>query len=239
MRAILVKDLNDSQSTFVITGDDAFHLIKVIRIEKNDPVLILNGKGLSATATVHSVTKKEVFLTVESFQHKSQPHNFSVICGKPKKSTCEEIIRLAVELGLQNVYFWNSQYSQQGDLSPERVQSIIKNSVEQSNNHWTPNIFFLNTLQDQTELNISLQSCDLVIFHNESPSTNFSPQNNSLNLLFAVGPEGGFSSRDIEELQNASSHAIFANLKTPILTTPTAIACATGFLLSAKNGRVI
>ncbi len=232
MRAILVENLTDTTKDLIITGDDAFHLIKVVRMNLHEMVLLLNGYGLSATAMITQITKKEVVLQVMETK-KSLPQNqLTLLCGKPKKNTCEEIIRLSVELGLRAVYFWDSQFAQKNDVSTERCATIIKNAMEQSNNTWKPNIYFLNRLSDSLELVKKMQIQPTVVFHNAKETVSTNTKQLGSELIFAIGPEGGFSKDDLSQLEQYCSTLNYMSLSTPILTSPTAVACATGFLLA-------
>jgi 16S rRNA (uracil1498-N3)-methyltransferase len=233
MRAVFLEEIDSKSKDIVITGDDAFHLIKVVRLKTSENILLLNGKGLMLYGRVENITKKQVIVSVDRFEFVEKKSHFTLLCGKPKKNTCEEIIRLSAELGLSHVYFWNSEFAQQGDVSADRIKSILKNAMEQSNLPWCPKIFFINNLKESTELMQNFSTLPLYIFHNGESSS--SPSKNNLeNCIFSIGPEGGFSKIDLELLQSLSLKHYFISIDTPIMTTPTAVACAAGFLHGFK-----
>lgn len=244
MRTVLIQDLENSAiKEYILKGDDAFHLSKVVRVKINQEIQITNGRGMKIRSQVKTISKNEVLLSIlETFETK-RPHNFSLLCGKPKKPTCEEIIRLGVELGLVHLFFWDSEFSQESIFSEDRLQQIVKNTMEQSNNLWLPKIHFIKNLSfalspEQQQLVHSSQS---FIFHNDPQSKPpaITSLLNELKLhdqtLLVVGPEGGLSIKDLEELKNVQPQSEFVSLPSPILTTPTAIASSVGYLFAKAS----
>ncbi len=229
MRTILIKNFdNTAIKEYVINGDDAFHLSKVVRVKINDEIQITNGQGDSFKSTVKNILKNEVILSIQSVSKFERPHNISLLCGKPKKNTCEEIIRLGVELGLVHIFFWESEFAQEGIFSEERLQQIIKNSMEQSNNLWLPKIEFIKNLS--TDM---IKNSHTYVFHNQLEEK---PKHINIKLndqmLIVVGPEGGLSKKDLRELKTIQPKCNFVSLPSPILTTPTAVATSAGYLFS-------
>ena len=234
MRTIFLPEINSNTLTqgFSIKGDDAFHLERVVRVQRGDALQITNGKGLSLICSIVEIKKNEVSLQVENTFEIPKTHSISLLCGKPKKSTCEEIIRLGVELGLEKIYFWESEFSQSSSFAPERLNSIIKNAMEQSNNYWQPNLNFISVLSK----NFFADFDDVILFHNRHQEKSEKQYTHAgKKLLFVVGPEGGLSANDITQITNFTNNCVMASLPTPIMTTPTAISCGFGYLINGVN----
>lgn len=235
MRTILIKNLEINQPTdLIISGDDAFHLSKVVRVKLNDEIQLTNGKGLAFSSHIKLITKKDIHLQIVSHKIFTRTHHIALLCGQTKKHTTEEIIRLAVELGITHLFFWKSEYGQDVTLSEQRIQLIIKNAMEQSNNYWLPEIYFIENLNSNLVLKNMMLTHGLAIFHNQidKKESEFHKEDNT---LICVGPEGGLSVKDLAELNTLNNHCRLISLATPILTTPSAVACSVGFML-AKNG---
>lgn len=227
MRALFLNFDNDTQSDLVITGDSAHHL-NVVRVKIGEELLLLNGKGFALKAKIKSVNKQEVSLQVLERLSKSPTHNLSLAIANPKKEAFEDIIKMAVELGIRNIYPLKSDFSQYDYVPSERVDRIIESALIQSNNYFKPvihpqqklenfllntsvKIYFFNSLVGQTEEELRV--------------------NESENGLLLIGPEGGFKKEEIELIRNSlNSHEI--HLSTPILRAPTALCTGVGFLLS-------
>ena len=204
-------------------------------MQEHEQVLLLNGKGTIAHCRVEKIQKKEVYVSVLSMNFIEQKSHQILLCGKPKKSTCEDIVRQAVELGLEAVYFWDSQYSQKCELNLERIKSILKNALEQSNNPWMPKISCISCLDDDEELKALMKNNYLHIFHQQSDQNIPRPSTFSSKILWAIGPEGGFSENDLNLLKKNAPQFYIHTLSTPIMTTPTAVACAAGYLLCLQK----
>lgn len=238
MRTVFVEHLNDPNlQEYVVINDDAFHLLKVVRVKLGEKIQIINGQGLLYNSEVKALSKNEVKLNITSCVYKKKSHRISLLCGQPKKSTCEEIIRLGVELGLESIVFWNSEFSQEGTFSEERLKQIIKNAMEQSNNLWQPTLSFIQDLTSSDHLK-TFQNGEKIIFHNQILNDETQTQiacNLSETILMIIGPEGGLSKNDLSVLENFYLDIKYIVLPSPILTTPTAISCGAGYLFSVAS----
>lgn len=242
MRTIFLPQISSTDfvhEDLVLDDKDYFHLINVLRLKTGDDVRVTNGKGLFANTKLNIQGKKSAYLKVEKYQiqDKDFSHTISLLCGIPKKSTVEEIIRLGIELGLKNICFWKSSYSQNTFPSQSRIELIVKNSMEQSNNFWEPTIHSFEKIPSNFFSNFD----HLVIFHNKEivNSKNMSTLGKNLtgNVLLLIGPEGGFSDSDLAYFQELNFLNLYSiNLPTPIMTTPTAISCAVGYILCHLKG---
>ena len=66
MRALYLKELKDNRAsnTITISGDQAHHLNKVVRVKVGEKVLLLDGEGLVVEADIESLDKKDVKLKI-------------------------------------------------------------------------------------------------------------------------------------------------------------------------------
>ena len=61
----------------LLTGDEAHHLVRAMRIEVGEQVELINGQGELAQAEVTSTSKREVHLKVLSLQEEGVDEGFS------------------------------------------------------------------------------------------------------------------------------------------------------------------
>jgi 16S rRNA (uracil1498-N3)-methyltransferase len=237
MRTIYLPELKNEivPKKIPLTGDDVFHLRNVLRSKLGTTIQVTNGQGLSLSTILTSLDQKGAELNVESYYQHQKFRQISLLCGQPKKNAVEEIIRIAIEIGLSHIYFWKSEFAQEGNISPSRLALIVKNSMEQSNNLWVPQVHFIDSLKES-----SFPSIDqMLVFHNNSEeraeSSDVAVLKSNHHILMTIGPEGGFSKKDLSLLFNLPFRAQFLSLKTPIMTTPTAVACALGYLLAKEE----
>ena len=139
MRAAYIEDLI-SQDQYSLTGEILHHLVNVIRIGKEEELLLLNGKGLSVSTLVTEVTKKS--LTLKKVSEKTTESKFCIdlILGIPKKEALELSLKEAVELGFRKIYLVRGSYSQNKVPEKERIQSLLISALEQSNSPFLPEV---------------------------------------------------------------------------------------------------
>lgn len=226
MRAIYYPfDKKGTLQTISVTGDSAKHL-QVVRIKGNEEILVLNGKGGKALTRVGVISKNQIELLVEQFIECDSPHQISLAIGTPKKEAFEDILKMAVELGVLNIYPLTTVFSQYVYHESERIQRILESALVQSNNSFMP------IVHSQIKLDIFLENLKIpLFFFNSRPSECEKVEKINGEKIVLIGPEGGFSSNE-EALIYSKTNVFSIHLPTPILRAPTAVASSIGYLLS-------
>lgn len=222
MRACYFPNLSsdDRNSEVIIDGDSFHHLKNVIRIKEQDELLLLNGEGLVAKTLVSKIGKKELIVNINDLKFHEDHRKISLVLGVPKKEAFESILKIAVELNLKKIYLYYSEFSQRQVEILERHKKLLISALEQSNAAYLPEI-----LEYQEE---QLKEATWVLFSNRAFNSidNFSKDKE---IVYFVGPEGGFSESEEEELlKRADGVALPSN----ILRAPTAVAAGYGFITS-------
>jgi len=226
MRAIYYPfDKSSETQHIVVTGDSAKHL-QVVRVKLNEEILVLNGKGTKATTLVSSISKNQIELFVQRVVECDVFHSIGLAIASPKKDAFEDILKMAVELGVLNIYPLSSEFSQYEYCESERVQRILESALVQSNNSFIP------TIHPQIKLENFLERLHSpLFFFNSRPLECGKVEKIIGEQVILIGPEGGFS--PAEEACIVSKSNVFSiHLPTPILRAPTAVASSVGYLLS-------
>lgn len=228
MRAIYYPfDTIGANQIISVVGDSAKHL-HVVRLKQGDEVLVLNGRGAKAQTKVDSISKNQIELVVQQLVHDEHSHQISLAIATPKKDAFEDILKMAVELGVLNIYPLSSDFSQYEFNESERVQRILESALVQSNNAFMP------LIHPQTELSYFLKNLKSpLFFFNSRPSKCGKPEKINGEKVILIGPEGGFSSAE-EALILTQANVFSIHLPTPILRAPTAVASSIGYLLSGQ-----
>lgn len=224
MRASFDPDLI-LQDSYVITHDRHHHLVNVIRIERGDELLLLNGKGLQVLTSVESISKRELRLKFVSEKQGASASSMDLALGIPKKDALELSLKQATELGFRKIYLVRSKYSQVRVPEADRLSSILVSALEQSNASYLPLIEEVSWEEipwDNYDSSLMLDS--------QSQKRQKTDQKAEALSLLVVGPEGGFSPEEISYL-HARPRMEVVTLPTPILRTPTALATGAGILL--------
>lgn len=225
MRAHRVKDLT-LEDNYVLRGDSLHHLVNVVRVEAGEDLLLLNGKGLMVLTTIEDISKKEIKLRFKANESREQKHIFDLVLGMPKREALELCLKEATELGFRKIYLVRSDYSQMRFPERERVEKLLVSALEQSNGSFLPEVV------EATWDNLPWGDYgEIILMDSQTLNAKTTAlSNDSRPSLLVVGPEGGFSAEEISRLHSVERIRI-ANLPTPILRTPTAVAVGAGLMI--------
>ncbi|MES2528446.1 MAG: RsmE family RNA methyltransferase [Bdellovibrionota bacterium] len=223
MRAVFLPDLS-SHHEYLLSGDILHHLVNVIRIEKDEELLLLNGRGLSVKTLVVEASKKILKLTTLSESTTERAFNLDLILGVPKKDALELSLKQAVELGFRKIYLVRSDYSQTKVPETDRIMSLLVSALEQSNSPFLPEVI------EADWKSVPWNDYGTVLMlDSQTGNAGKSKLVSKINCL-VIGPEGGFSPAELLDLRSRPQvEAIL--LPTPILRTPTAVATGAGLIL--------
>lgn len=225
MRAHWLNQLN-IQDEYTLTGDSLHHLVNVIRIEVNEKLLLLNGKGLFVETTVSSIGKKELRLKSYTHYEKKRSYEMDLVLAMPKRDALELSLKQATELGFARIFLVKSEYSQMRFPEEERTNKLLISALEQSNAAFFPEV----VPSEWNKIPWENYGEIFLLDSQTKDSKNAVVSEEDQRKLLIVGPEGGFSPEELKML-HALKFIRVVNLPTPILRTPTAVATGAGILL--------
>lgn len=231
MRAVLIRGFSPKEDSVELIGDDAHHLVKVVRVKIGEDVLILNGKGESFKSRVSSLTKKSAKLQIESSMAHNRKCLVDLALCPPKKDALADIVKYSVELGIKSIIPVKSNFSQGTLKNDERTARLVESAMIQSNNP------FLLEICDEMEfsnLDNLFESYDYVFYFSSISSNSFSPCKGLLpesKILVVIGPEGGLSKEEELQLTSQEKVEVF-QFNSWILRSQTAVATALGFIFN-------
>lgn len=223
--------LTEREQTLKITdGIKLNHFLKVLRMKVGESLLVFNSNGYYKEATIESIEKREIQISTRNLRLLETKHNVELAIAWLKKEAFEETLGIAVQLGIKRIHCLTSEFSQGPlDLSKERFERIIISSMEQSNFFYSPEIFYYNDLSDFTEQNSNIEKYVFTLPEgNESDLDK--PSVIRTRCIYMIGPEGGFSSREIKDL--LSKDVKIFHVPTAIMRAPVAVSCAMGYILA-------
>lgn len=227
MRAVVLRNHTISNDEIILNDDRFHHLKNVLRININDSILLLDGKGNSRKALVISINKKEILLRADGeVKHYEYTNNNTIALGLVKKDAFELAIRMCVELAFKKIILLKTEFSQNYPIKEDRLNKIIEVAMEQSNNPHYPKVDYIEFSE------LSLDDYESIIL--ASMSTNNTKNINKSDNLILIGPEGGFSKAE-EDIIKSHKNCAQLHFDTGILRTPTAIAAISGSVLAHIN----
>jgi len=218
----------------VLEKEDTHYLKNVMRLREGDNVLLFNSlDGEFEGKIISSDNNNTKVKLISKTKNISKQAKVSLVFSLIKSSKLDYLIQKCTEVGVKDFIPVISEKSVAKNLNTKRVQKIIKESCEQSNQ------LFLPAIQEIEKLEKKLKSFDKnsVIFFADINSSNKkidevlkSNKNHKFYLL--IGPEGDFSLKE-RDLLNKMTNCIPISLGQNILRSETA-AVAGLVLLNAQ-----
>jgi len=208
----LVDKLEDS-NLIEVSGDEAHHAIKVLRITVGEEILISDGAGNWVRASVENIDKKTFMARVleRGFQPEKSPR-LIVVQGLPKSDRVKDAIEILVESGVDLIIPWQADRSiskwQKDSLT--KWQSVAEAATKQSRRYRKPEI--IDGLSLSQLLEIESENSAVLVMH-ESATTKLSEVVTSKfagmsEIIIVIGPEGGISESELTVLEGAGAHIV-------------------------------
>ncbi|MDD2487746.1 MAG: RsmE family RNA methyltransferase [Candidatus Gracilibacteria bacterium] len=205
----------------MVDDKDFFHQIShVLRSRINDEVVLFNGDGFEYTYGISEITKKGINLGFKEKTHNKADLEVAVNLYQAlpnKYEKIEFIIQKGSEIGIRKFVFFNSERSQKliiNDKKIERFNFIIKEAIEQCGGNIMPEIIF------SEKMDLSGIRGKILVCHTKKPEDGKSvKKGGSEEINLFVGPEGGFSDKEIQELEKNGGEIL--NFGDRILRTET------------------
>lgn len=187
-------------NTATLSGEEAHHAEKVLRLTAGQSIEIFNGKGISAVATIAQINKKEISLVFNSVK-KSWDFELnlpSVAIAVPKNiARFEWFIEKATEIGVQSIFPLVCERSERNKLRIDRCEKIILAATKQSNRSVLPKIHEIQNFQDFLKDSVQFEQ-KLIAYCTPNSKLATNQIKTTKNTLFCIGPEGDFSEKEIE-----------------------------------------
>lgn len=209
--------------------DDSGHYVRtVLRLKKDDAIILFNGKGGEYTCELSEVSRKSVLITAKSWSDRSveSPLQVTLGLGISRGDRMDLSVQKAVELGVHQIIPLITErcvVQFKGEKKPQRLQhwqKIVQHAAEQSGRTVLPELIEIAALQNwvgnQQGLKVFLDP------YAEQSLAQLHPADMKVTLL--TGPEGGFA--DQERSIAKAAGFIPVRLGSRILRTETAAIAA-------------
>ena len=180
---------------------DSFHHLLVIKKREGDKIEVFNSKGQFLEASISLINKKacEIFSTGEV---KIKELNFPKISlGISEIKNFEKILNEVTQLGVYRVDCLSSERSKflkkPSEKKLERWKKVIIGACEQSGNNWMPEIGYMTLDEWQDEIS----SVNKFYLH-PGENKKIESLSNLDEIFFSIGPEGGFSPKEIDKMKS-------------------------------------
>ncbi len=226
MQRYFIDELDIQNKRCLITTSDCHHIKTVMRSKINDTIIVCNKNGICYKAVIDSF-EDGVACTL-SDELPSNDLNIKVDIAQAiiRRERFEYMIQKSTELGvnkiiptkMKNVIVKIDDKKQGKKI--ERWNILAKEASEQSHRNYLSSVSEINTLK---QIDFSIYDKVLVAYEKENNSTNLSKvlSKELKNICVVIGPEGGFTEKEIEYLEQ-QPNAELVGLGKRILRSETA-----------------
>ena len=196
-------DCNDiNEDVVTISGDEFWHLTKVLRYKVGYQIIVCNNKdGKDYYCTIKTIEKDYCTAIVQKICDNECKTKVAVTLYQalPKGDKIDLILQKAVELGVQDIVFFNSDYVSEKKFNLDRLNKINVEACKQCGRSRISNISGLLTFDKMLD---SLKIYDKVIICYEDEKVNSIKcelENCTYNnIAIIIGSEGGFSEQEVD-----------------------------------------
>ena len=213
----------------VLDGQEAAH-VRVLRLKPGDAALLLDGAGRIGRASLIEAGRKEARLTLHGWRFVPGPASRAVMALAVSKAVRRGFfMEKAVELGASGVWLWQGDYSQ-GRMPENAAKNCLGQMIagaKQCGNPWLPEVRALDGIGAVIGLAAGADY-RLLPWERQEGVAMLEPgmAGRPGTTVYVIGPEGGFSSRELAALREAAFTPV--SLGARILRCETAAALCLG-----------
>lgn len=224
---------NEGQSSATIEGQEARHIAQVLRYQTGDRICVSDGEGSRFECEISEIGKKHVRIVrlSSTFQPAPAVKKVMALGSIKKRDRLEFAVEKAVELDAWEICLFNADHSERSKLKRDRLEAVVRSAFKQCGRFYLPKLVVFESLDEvlnyytgyqayMAHLNkLTGQRVDKIVLADKS--------------LLLVGPEGGFSEREVR--LNAEYKGIFVELGLHRLRAETAVtAFLSNFLFTTE-----
>ncbi len=232
MHRFLVDDL--SLDDLHLPGEEAHHAVHVLRLQPGARVILVDGRGTTATANVVEAGKKGCSAQViERIMHGPERSTRIHLAVAPTKQNdrFEWFLEKAVEIGVDRITPLMTDRTERARLRTDRLLRVAVSAMKQSQRAWLPRIDEPMDLSALLKEELSAQRffgwCE---GEHQSLMTRYAP---TLDTIMLIGPEGDFTPAEAMQLREQGFGAV--SLGAARLRTETAALAACTWMSFAQQ----
>lgn len=199
----------------VLDTKESTHCIRVLRHKLGDKVKLMDGKGRFAVGNIIRDVKTRVEIDIEHIENIKRSESLLHIAIAPTKSNdrIEWFLEKATELDVAQITFLTTDNSERRKINIDRFEKIVLSAAKQSKSAYLPKLnsltsysSFLEIIKEKKDKFIAT-----LVAPDEDRFSNIFETNGEKVVL--VGPEGGFSKKELKLAQEESLQPILLGNK--------------------------
>ena len=244
MKRLFIPAEEIKGNTATIKGGDFHHLKNVLKKKVGDEIEIADDNGRIFKSIIKEIKEKEIVIELVDFKLiNPSPFYIRLFQAIPKGKSFENILQKVTELGINEIYPLITERTvvvyekERIKAKVEKWQKIIKESAKKVGNQFLPEIKFPISLN---EIKTCISGEQKILFweleEEVSLWTILEKNGFSKNIDVVIGPEGGFSIKEVEYLKELGFTTV--SLGKRIYTVETAVIVALSNLIFCLERKV-
>ena len=189
-----------SQGQILIDGEEYVHLVHVMRKKSGDVIRVADGEGTVCEGVLENLKNREAVVRVTStYPNHNEPKVSLTVAAAILKnpSRFDFLIEKCSELGVKEFVPLRTEHSIPSQAKVDRWQKLALAAMKQCGRGFLPRVGELMTLEQLLVPRKKFVGMYVAHEQTDEPLPNM-PAGSTASVLVLVGPEGGFSDREIE-----------------------------------------
>jgi 16S rRNA (uracil1498-N3)-methyltransferase len=229
-RRFFVDEINDET---IIEGEEFKHAVGVLRVKVKDNIYLADGSGKEFIGEITAINKKDLTVKkIEEHINECEPKtDLTLICGYLKGDKTELVVQKAVELGVNKIVVFSSEYSSafMNDNKLGRLKRVALEACKQCGRAKVPSVEYADTFSKALEFGNDSENKLFACEFAESNQANLSKMSGSTAIV--IGSEGGFSVKESGLANELGYKTVYLGKR--ILRAETACIALTAIVMNA------
>ena len=220
-------DLSSHSKRLTLSPEESHHVNRVLRKRREDPVGLINGLGLMARARIEQIDKCAVSCVIEAVVHIPPPEpRIHVALGMIRPNRMDWAVEKLTELGVYTIQPMQTDFTTIPILKREHLERIAISAMKQSQQPYLPTIAEPCSFSDWARQLIRQGKQTVGYLAHWMPGAQpiSVPNDAPPEIYLAIGPEGGFSEREVQLAVEAGFQIV--KLQDSVLRSETAAVVA-------------
>ena len=171
----------------------------VLKLKIGERVIISDGKGQDELVEITNLSKEIKYKTIEKLKPVHPGRKVNLYLAILKKENFELAVQKAVECGVSTITPIITERTVKTGLNMERLEKIIREATEQCGLSDMPELFEIFDFREA----INSHAEEKIIFHIDESTKTYTPNTKASSANIFIGPEGGFTEKEIELAKNS------------------------------------
>ncbi len=193
MRRFFIADIPGT-GRFQLPEEESKHIVRVLRMEEGESMLLLNGKGLIVTAQIVEAHPKRCLVETVEREQKERPAQAFHLAIAPTKNMdrMEWMVEKIVEIGATRLSFLQGDHSERVQLKYDRIERVAISAMKQAQHD------FLLQIDPIVSVEQFIRDFPGGGIAHCMDSEKLAVSEIATGLPILIGPEGDFSPREVQ-----------------------------------------